>query len=71
MAEDRVRVVVCLKGVDLVNPILVSKPLVVSCTLSLDDEHRASSTKIYANNAATWERQTLTSMARSTWTSCA
>ena len=45
---------------DLVNPILVSKPLVVSCTLSLDDEHRASSTKIYANNAATWERQVLT-----------
>ena len=47
---------VCLKSVrDLVNPILVSKPLVVSCTLSLDDEHRASSTKIYANNAATWD----------------
>ena len=32
------------------NPILVSKPLVVSCTLSLDDAHRASSTKIYAKN---------------------
>ena len=45
---------------DLMNPVLVSKPLVVSCTLSFDDEHRASSTKIYANNAATWERQVLT-----------
>ena len=61
VAEDRVRIVVCLKSVrDLVNPILVSKPLVVSCTLSLNDEHRASSTKIYANNAATWEGQVLT-----------
>ena len=61
MAEDRVRVVARLVGVrDLVNPLLVSKPLVVSCTLSLDDVHRASSTKIYANNAATWDGQVLT-----------
>ena len=61
VTEDRVRIVVHLKSVrDLVNPILVSKPLVVSCTLSLDDVHRASSTKIYANNAATWEGQVLT-----------
>ena len=61
VAEDRVRIVVHLKSVrDLVNPILVSKPLVVSCTLSLDDEHRASSTKIYVNNGVNWDGQVLT-----------
>jgi hypothetical protein len=61
LAEDRVRVLVKLVAVrDLVNPVLVSKPLVVSCTLSLDDEHRASSTKMYVGNGAAWDGQVLT-----------
>ena len=45
---------------DLVNPVLISKPLVVSCTLSLDDVHRASSTQMYAKNGAAWDGQVLT-----------
>jgi hypothetical protein len=61
VAEDRVRVVARLVGLrDLVNPLLVSKPLVVSCTLSLDDAHRASSTQMYVKNGAAWDGQVLT-----------
>lgn len=56
VAEDRVRVVARLVSVqDLVNPVVVAPPLVVSCTVSLRDVNQMSSTKLYANGKATWD----------------
>jgi len=51
VAEDRVRVVTRLVSVrDLVNPVVVAPPLVVSCTVSLRDVDQTSSTKLYAHD---------------------